>query len=80
MQTKPLDELLDDQADEVAIDAAVDDALNAGCLRIQDHLGVKAGDFASMYFCTGGPQWHEVREAFVQYLHAERRAEAAARE
>ncbi|MFN9476602.1 hypothetical protein [Acidovorax sp.] len=32
---------------------AVHDALNAGCLRIQQQLGVAAGDLAGLHFATG---------------------------
>ena len=51
-----------------ALDDAVDSALDAGCLRIQQELGVTAGDLAGMYFCTGGAHERQVRSALASYM------------
>jgi hypothetical protein len=51
-----------------ALTEAVHDAVNAGCLRIQEALGVKWGDFAGMYFCSGSPMERQIRGLFAGYL------------
>ena len=52
----------------IALDEAVQLALDAACFRIQTELGQKHGDFASMHFATGGPQEAAVRSCFATYL------------
>lgn len=51
-----------------ALDEAVYAALDAGCLRIQNELGVQSGDLAGMQFCTGSPSERQLRTAFAGYL------------
>ena len=76
-QIKPLNELLQDQADDDVINEAVEDAINIACERIQSHLGVTTGDFAGLHFHTGSPAWQEVRRTFAEYLQAERKDAAS---
>ena len=49
---------------------AIEDALDAGCLALQNSIGVQSGDFASMFFC-GGRSKDAVLEAFADYYLAE---------
>ena len=52
----------------IALDEAVQLALDAACFRIQTEIGVQHGDFAGMYFASGGPQEMSVRRCFATYL------------
>ena len=52
----------------IALDEAVQLALDAACHRIQTELGQNYGDFAGMHFASGGPQEAAVRSCFATYL------------
>jgi len=53
-----------------AIDQAADDAINAGCLAIQDFLGVTQGDLAGVHF-SGGEQRLIIEAIFRDYAISE---------
>lgn len=48
---------------------AAEDAVNAGCISLQDHLGVTDGGFAGVFFSGSGME--ELRIIFAQYAAAE---------
>lgn len=52
------------------IEEATDAALDEGCKRIQDYLGVTSGDLAGMHFSGSGADG--MREVLREYLEAER--------
>jgi len=52
-----------------ALDTAVDSALDAGCLAIQEALGETDGGFAGMYF--SGDAGAAVRDVLANYLVAQ---------
>lgn len=56
---------------EQMLERATEAALDAMCVIIQDHLGVKTGDFASLFF-SGGQHREWVRAAATAYYEAER--------
>jgi len=60
------------------IDKATQAALDAGCAAIQQHLGVKHGDFASLHF-SGEDSYKPIADTLAGYLWAEQ-AEELARE
>ncbi|MBC8738506.1 hypothetical protein F6X40_17165 [Paraburkholderia sp. UCT31] len=53
-----------------ALEDATEAALNAGCLRIQDALGVKHGDYAGIHF-SGGVAKQQIRQTLGEYFKAE---------
>lgn len=53
-----------------SLEDAVEDALNAGCLRIQNVMGVESGDFAGVYF-SGDEQRKALFDTFAKYILAE---------
>lgn len=56
-----------DRANAV-LDDAVHKGLDSACWRIQEELGINAGDYAAVHFATGGPQERQVRSALAGYL------------
>lgn len=52
------------------LDSAVEDAINAGCLAIQQRLGVDSGDLAGVIF-SGEDAKNDFRRVFGQYILAE---------
>ncbi|MFY2658194.1 hypothetical protein ACOTC5_29795 [Achromobacter xylosoxidans] len=52
------------------LESAVEVAVNAGCLAIQQRLGVDSGDLAGVIF-SGDDAKNDFRRAFGQYLLAE---------
>lgn len=52
------------------LDDAVEDALNAGCLRLQNGMEVETGDFAGIYF-SGDEHRKGFYESFARYMMAE---------
>ena len=52
----------------IALDEAVQLAVDAACFRIQAAIGVECGGFAAMHFASGGPQELSVRSSFATYL------------
>lgn len=51
---------------EVAIEALVEEAINAACKAIQDRLGVKTGDLAAATLSDG-----TIERELTRYVHAE---------
>lgn len=54
------------------VDTATQDALNAGCLAIQQALGIETGDVAGVHF-SGPDEVRPVAQAMVDYLLTEYR-------
>lgn len=52
-----------------ALERSVQDALDAGCLAIQEALGVKDGGFAALFFSGSGKDG--VKNALTEYLVAQ---------
>lgn len=52
------------------VEDAVEDAINAGCRRIQDYLGVTDGGFAGVYF-SGLEHRKKLLEVFIAYAAEE---------
>lgn len=63
---------------EAILRRATDAALDEACRIIQDHLGVKHGDFASLYWA--GQREDAFREMLRAYMDAERADIAALRD
>lgn len=55
------------------VDEAVEAALNAGCLLIQERLGIETGDVAGMFWA--GLEEDAVKAQFARYLKTERNFE-----
>ena len=53
-----------------ALENATEDAVNAGCLAVQQAIGVTRGDYAGVYF-SGDVERKKVREVFAKYMHSE---------
>jgi hypothetical protein len=49
------------------LDAATQEALNAGCFKAQTHLGIDAGDFAGVYF-SGPEHVYAITQTMAQYI------------
>jgi len=54
------------------VNTATQEALNAGCLAIQQALGIATGDVAGVYF-SGSNEVRPVAQALVDYLMTEYR-------
>jgi hypothetical protein len=55
---------------EKVIECAVENALDAGCLTIQKHLGVTDGGFAGVFF--SGPEYRQqLLKMFIDYAASE---------
>lgn len=52
------------------IQKAADNALNAGCLTIQEELGIESGDLAGLHF-SGTDHVYPVAKAMADYLLSE---------
>ena len=57
------------KTDKEIVDEATEAAINAGCLVIQNHMGVKSGDVAGVVF--SGEHTEEIFYIFLNYLYAE---------
>lgn len=53
----------------LAVQEAVEDAVNAGCKKLQSYLGLQSGDVAGHYF--SGESTNKLQELFVDYCVAE---------
>lgn len=51
------------------IESLTEDAINVALKFIQDEIGVKHGDFASIYF--SGSEYHKLAAIFNEYIAAE---------
>lgn len=52
------------------VDTATQDALNAGCLAVQQALGIETGDVAGVHF-SGPAEIRPVAQAMVDYIQTE---------
>jgi len=51
------------------IESITEDAINIALKFIQDEIGVKHGDFASVYF--SGNEYYKLEKILIEYINAE---------